>query len=1036
MSDRTSPRPRPSCVGPRGGALPDLAPLRGALWWAALLSVAAAGCDDASPADASPPDASPPDAEAPDAPPPDASPPGAEALRDGSVADGLLADGSTPEAGPADGSGPDVWSGGAPLDAARSDAAPDGAAPDAAPPDAAPRFPDAGPRDAAGGEPDAGAPDTQVDLDARAPDAAQAAPDAAPAPVPFAGRPPRGYLRRPCGFDLDADGVVGEPEECRFCDGDPQTGAFTADPDGDGVDEDFLYVHATEGSDEEGDGTPQRPYRTIQHAWSVADGPEDGAEDIVCFAGVATTEENIVPGVSGVPGVRVQPRRGSEARDWELPAHPTMLVGWDRDGDGQYPPFDPDDEAVLDGGPSALDRTFTLNLSDRPAVRYLEIAHLTVRAYGFTTENDGDDGQAEGIGFLHVGRSNAEGPQTTHIHLHDLELESVMQDKPAEGHAIVFDLFTGGTRVRHLSVVNVSARDTGSYFARGAPGGVEGDESGPLRFQNVTLTQHGCDAGSAPDCPLTGPASAAVGFKVWGLLRGVEVIDSVFDANIEGWEPRASGPTSGIIVDGCVVDWLIRNNTVRNYHTALMVKGSGNSGVVDGAGGCVSRPVDDVLIDANTVLTDTEFYTEVDVAPEPGRQRRFGFGVAGLLMNDTERATVGGSIANVTVTNNFFLAPYGFAQCVGLNVSNNEAPAPGTFRFTHNTCHGGTTFRSNGILNLLPGTGAFPFPDVVVTNNLFSGLEFSDEAPLAIVAAYRPTALDLRNNAYSVNASFIWLDGEPVNLAGWQAALPEGTGRDGDAQLCLPDFVDAAGFDFHLRDTPNNRACVIAQGLLGPEGAVDVDGEPRGAPPEIGADEIDESPAPPAADAGPPPPDGGDADAAVPPGLPHPRAFEPGFYVESVTQFDNPWDPAECTGPDQPIWGCLGPGVGRLVDPIDSFVVDTLHDPQHRLRGRRRSPRLLCGCLARRGQHVLLRGAGAQPPRPGPDLLSAPRVPRRLRRAVEGPDSGQEPQQLPPALGVDLRAGRPGDPLLRGRLSQWPPVRTWPRPVGRARLSR
>ena len=47
---------------------------------------------------------------------------------------------------------------------------------------------------------------------------------------------PRGYTARPCGFDMNRNGVIGEPGDAHVGDG------VTTDPDGDGVNEDILYV--------------------------------------------------------------------------------------------------------------------------------------------------------------------------------------------------------------------------------------------------------------------------------------------------------------------------------------------------------------------------------------------------------------------------------------------------------------------------------------------------------------------------------------------------------------------------------------------------------------------------------------------------------------------------------------------------------------------------------------------------------------------------------------------------------------------------
>jgi len=53
----------------------------------------------------------------------------------------------------------------------------------------------------------------------------------------------KGYISRPCGFDTNRNGVLGEPGDRLVGDGK------TKDPDGDGIEEDILYVDAKAGSD-------------------------------------------------------------------------------------------------------------------------------------------------------------------------------------------------------------------------------------------------------------------------------------------------------------------------------------------------------------------------------------------------------------------------------------------------------------------------------------------------------------------------------------------------------------------------------------------------------------------------------------------------------------------------------------------------------------------------------------------------------------------------------------------------------------------
>ena len=126
----------------------------------------------------------------------------------------------------------------------------------------------------------------------------------------------KGYVARPCGFDMDRNGLLGEASDRRVADGK------TRDPDGDGVEEDILYVDADRGRDDTGDGSPDRPFRSIQKALDSADGPDDGAEDIIATAG--TFHESVTIRHGGAAGHYVRD-------NFQFPNNPTMIVGWDWD---------------------------------------------------------------------------------------------------------------------------------------------------------------------------------------------------------------------------------------------------------------------------------------------------------------------------------------------------------------------------------------------------------------------------------------------------------------------------------------------------------------------------------------------------------------------------------------------------------------------------------------------------------------------------------------------------------------------------------
>src|SRR5580693_7406691 len=82
-------------------------------------------------------------------------------------------------------------------------------------------------------------------------------------PVNFAaaaqGAAARGYNARACGFDLNHNGIFGEPADCHLCDG------TTTDPYGDGNPPNLVYVSCQTGADGPSCGSPGNPCASIQY---------------------------------------------------------------------------------------------------------------------------------------------------------------------------------------------------------------------------------------------------------------------------------------------------------------------------------------------------------------------------------------------------------------------------------------------------------------------------------------------------------------------------------------------------------------------------------------------------------------------------------------------------------------------------------------------------------------------------------------------------------------------------------------------------
>jgi hypothetical protein len=277
------------------------------------------------------------------------------------------------------------------------------------------------------------------------------------------------------------------------------------------------------------------------------------------------------------------PASGSEVRAWRYPRNPVMLAGWDRDQDGKYPPFDSDDVAVIDGT-NGKTRLFRLNID----TDNFEMAHFKVLNYGrFTT--------AEDTGFL------AWGPNFGTIEyqfFHDLELISINQDRATTSFTSVVNLFPVNALPQWMAFENWKVTDNGQWFARGS-GYDHTPDMGPFRFQNISRTAHSCDFSVCT------PNAGSTAFKLWGYLSGVEILDSVWDANVRNWEPKPEGGPSGstwVFPSQCTRDWMVRNNTVLDYKIAVNIEGVA-TGFCENA---VARSVDEIHIDGNYVLNTYE----------------------------------------------------------------------------------------------------------------------------------------------------------------------------------------------------------------------------------------------------------------------------------------------------------------------------------------------------------------------------------------------------------------------------------------------
>ncbi len=575
----------------------------------------------------------------------------------------------------------------------------------------------------------------------------------------------RGYVERSNGFDLNDNGILGEfgVDDLICDDTSGGTAPMPEDLDGDGDFEEQWYIDCDGGSNSGNCGSPGNPCRTIAFASNRADGSGDGNEDVFCFTGTCSVDD-LNPGGAGIPGWYSVGASGSEVRSFRYPSNPTILAGWDRDGDNSYPPADTNDVSILDGSGGA-------NRALSPGGSYREFAHF--RAQNFNLP----PGESNG-GFAGAGNDD-----TTYWYFHDIELSDINRDQCTSSGRITFDLFAIGAV--HLAVENIQAHDIGAYFLRGA-GGNGPAVGGPMRFQNIDLTHHSCD----------GDDEDATVAKIWGYYSEVEFLDSYLDCNIDGWE----GACLGLRPSQCTQDWVIRNNYFRNYANVMGVQASA-SGFCDGS---AARPVDDIVFDRNEAVT----LEALPFAPT------FVSLSAGNSPSDPDE-----SFEDVTITNNFFWAGDGYQNCLWYLGGNQSGAQDGRVIFANNTCHGYMN-RNGWAAIMVSDENNFVHQNFLIVNNVISGMQNSSE--LNVSFGYSPSQWSMDENTYSPAGRYFLLPGPTGSLSSWR----NDTGVDQSSNECVPQYVNVAGGDLHI--TSDDTCARDQGMFTGePTLSFDIDGEPR-----------------------------------------------------------------------------------------------------------------------------------------------------------------------------------------------------------------
>jgi hypothetical protein len=620
--------------------------------------------------------------------------------------------------------------------------------------------------------------------------------------------PTRGYVGRACGFDFDFDGVVGEASDCTLGDASSGTGIQTTTIGSTTWEE--IYVDCDAGSNVGTCGGPEDACLTVSYAFNTrADGPGDGNPDSVWFKGTCSAEdEAFTPDHGGVSGTWTKTASGSEQWDFQFPTKPAIIAGWDADGDDSYPPFDADDTAIWEGDVDGVHtdddgmcRTFEFG-DGAVDNSYFELAHFTVQNFGHNTEVQCQDTLGVGAGVM---TWNTSGSNRSHMWMHDMVLDNINADRQPFSQRATWTWF-GIQQSTYIAMVNINLTDNGSYINRGAGCDTSCSTFAQyLRWQNLSLTAHGCDEGT---CPGGGSGDSWVSvMKIWGFVNNFEWLDSVLDANLANWSPNSSSgtATSGPGLPQCARDLVVRNVEFIDFKAMSSINSDDPSNCVN------ERHVDDFLLDRNKFVTTSTYYGP----PNP------------IISIDCDGPDADSSCGDVTITNNYIYSAEG-NRCIDMDVSIAAGTIPaGTVTIENNTlvCEGS----GSATIDLLESETFDRRETFVINGNVVSGPSL-----LMDFAAYNPASLTADYNVYeSGGGSDFACGGGNLTFTNWKSTCSVDT----NSSDCTVTFEDEANQDFHLA---SGDTCAQDLGPTSPYASVDWDGDSRcqNTDCDAGADEV------------------------------------------------------------------------------------------------------------------------------------------------------------------------------------------------------
>jgi hypothetical protein len=617
-------------------------------------------------------------------------------------------------------------------------------------------------------------------------------------------RPPRGYQARASGFDHDGNGTF----DTAVCNGSDSTA--DVDVDGNGVVDHQCYVDCTGGTDTVNCGAPGSPCKTLQYCmngsntstnarWRIGT-PAAQQMQAVCFKGTCGNAQLQLT-QSGAAGTWTKAITGSEDRTFQFPRYPLIISGWDADGDHDYPPHDPDDIAIVDGNVSGnTDSFFDSNGQSR-----YEVAHFTISDY--------NQGCVSGASVFAPGG----GANVSHAYFHDLNIVNFSRgcsmNCPASGvEYIMWEVYTGaGTTLQYFAVDNVNISDYGGYLLRGSsPSDLTPTvTSGPWRFENLSAT-----ARPSSIC------GSVLGFKPWSRISGLEVLDSIVNAQSSLYGPDSTASHVAMIVAQCVTNVTVRNNAFLDWKQSIDVQPSAS-------GGCSNIDVDNVVVDANELRNTYTGWSNVGHV---------------VVIENPNDGSSSQAAQNRTYTNNVISSADTDARAAFyLNNSRSSGAITGALTIEGNTVDmEGATCNLGGI-GFCTGGECLAQKDqsVTIKNNILLGC--ATGAYIINVNGFTPATFVSDYNLFQSDTAVNFALGGTgyASLASRQA----GTGQDmhsiGGFSPCTPTFVSAATGDYHLA---SGDSCVrdVGTSAVIATATSDYDGQarPLNSIYDIGADEF------------------------------------------------------------------------------------------------------------------------------------------------------------------------------------------------------